>query len=252
MIRSIKFEKIENSKIHEKPFRHIILDDFFDLDTALALSEEFPSYDSEIWLGYNNPIEIKKINSHWHKFGPLTYKILAYLNGADVVRALESKFGMELFSDPGLHGGGWHIHAKGGKLNPHLDYNIHPKLGGQRKLNLIVYLTPNWLENWGGGLGMWDGVEMPKNLVSEVTPKFNRAVIFETVGSWHGLPEPIKCPDGEYRKSIAVYYLSDADSNAEKRLKARFAPYGSQLNNPEIDKLIEDRVSVETAKDVYE
>ena len=52
----------------------------------------------------------------------------------------------------GLNGGGWHIHANGGKLNPHLDYSMYPKLPYQRKLNIIVYLQPNWEESWGGGI----------------------------------------------------------------------------------------------------
>jgi hypothetical protein len=33
-----------------------------------------------------------------------------------------------LVADLGLHGGGLHSHARGGKLNVHLDYDIHPKL----------------------------------------------------------------------------------------------------------------------------
>jgi Rps23 Pro-64 3,4-dihydroxylase Tpa1-like proline 4-hydroxylase len=51
--------------------------------------------------------------------------------------------------------GGLHTHARGGKLNVHLDYDIHPKLELQRYLNLIIYLTPGWKPEWGGGLGMW-------------------------------------------------------------------------------------------------
>ena len=50
------------------------------------------------------------------------------------------KIGIKLFIDPGLHGGGWHIHSNKGNLNPHLDYSIHPKMDIQRRLNLIVYL----------------------------------------------------------------------------------------------------------------
>ena len=60
-----------------------------------------------------------------------------------------------LISDPGLNGGGWHIHKQGGKLNTHLDYSLHPKLVLQRKINIIIYLNSCWKKNWGGNLGLW-------------------------------------------------------------------------------------------------
>ena len=116
----------------------------------------------------------------------------------------------KLYSDIGLNGGGWHIHKKGGKLNQHLDYSLHPKLGLERKLNIIIYLNSNWKKEWKGNLGFWsnESNKEPGNLVREIEPKFNRAILFDTTqNSWHGLPEPVNCPKGEYRKSLAIYYL---------------------------------------------
>jgi hypothetical protein len=54
---------------------------------------------------------------------------------------LSKKLDLFLYPDPGLHGGGWHMHGAGGNLNPHLDYSIHPKSGLMRKLNIIIYLS---------------------------------------------------------------------------------------------------------------
>ena len=49
---------------------------------------------------------------------------------------------------------------------------------------------------------------MEKCIVSSPV-KFNTAIIFKTNEiSWHGLPEPIKCPENVYRKSLAYYYVS--------------------------------------------
>ena len=49
---------------------------------------------------------------------------------------------------------------------------------------------------------------MEKCVVSSPV-KFNTAIIFKTNEiSWHGLPEQIKCPEEELRKSIAYYYIS--------------------------------------------
>ena len=50
--------------------------------------------------------------------------------------------GVNLYPDCGLHGGGWHTHGVGGKLNMHPDYAIHPKSGLERQLNLIIYAQP--------------------------------------------------------------------------------------------------------------
>jgi hypothetical protein len=40
-------------------------------------------------------------------------------------------------------------------------------------------------------------------------PYFNRCVVFSTTStSFHGHPEPLACPEGHTRKSIALYYYS--------------------------------------------
>lgn len=45
--------------------------------------------------------------------------------------------------------------------------------------------------------------------VVTVEPVFNRAVIFATSDtSFHGHPEPMKLPEGVYRRSIAMYYYA--------------------------------------------
>lgn len=54
-----------------------------------------------------------------------------------------------------MHGGGWHVHANNGNLNPHLDYTIHPKVKYQRRLNLIIYLEESYKDKYGGHLGFW-------------------------------------------------------------------------------------------------
>jgi hypothetical protein len=61
-------------------------------------------------------------------FKPATYQTFVRFNSPEFVQTLSRLFGMEaLFADDGLNGGGLHIHRRGGKLNTHLDYSIHPK-----------------------------------------------------------------------------------------------------------------------------
>ena len=45
--------------------------------------------------------------------------------------------------------------------------------------------------------------------VHKVLPVFNRCVVFTTSDdSWHGHPDPLACPQGMTRKSIATYYYT--------------------------------------------
>ena len=128
--------------IDHHPFWHCIVDDFFA--DAINLAREFPAKDDDCWFRYDNPLEVKQTCNDWHHFKPETYKGFQYLLSPHFTEILERLTKADLMPDIGLHGGGLHQHGRGGKLNVHLDYNLHPKLHLQRRLNLIVYLTPGW------------------------------------------------------------------------------------------------------------
>jgi len=239
----------------EGPFDHCVIDDFFLPDVAKLLEKDFPDYDEKSLYLYNNPLEIKKTSNNWNAFPSLTYSVFSLLNSKKFIDFISTFLCMktQLYSDPGLNGGGWHMHKRGGKLNTHLDYSMHPKLNLQRKFNIIIYLNSEWDVAWGGELGLWGGgsEEFPGELVKSVMPNFNRAIIFDTTqNSWHGLPSPLKCPDNQYRKSIAVYYLCEPD-NGSLRGKALFSPTAEQTDDPEIATLIKRRSEVSTASNVY-
>ena len=242
--------------LSNKPFNHIIIDDFFLPEVAEELAKEFPTYDSPVWNAhYFNAIENKKACNHWDKFPRTTYAAFHYLCGAgfeNIVSEITGNQGVQ--ADVGLHGGGWHAHTTSGKLNVHLDYSIHPKLQLERHYNLIVYLTPNWNPAWGGGLELWDHAEdgTPNVLSATVENRFNRAVLFDTTQySWHGLPKDLSCPEGTMRQSMAVYYVTPPAPTADSRSRALFVPHGAQANDPEVLELIKKRSSEATAQSVY-
>ncbi len=232
--------------MHEEPFDHWIIDDFFPPDKAQRITENFPAYDDERWYFYENAIENKKTLQNWLRFPPEIYQTLQDLCSNDFIETIKSMTGIKnLYPDYGLHGGGLHMHGRGGNLNIHKDYSIHPRLKLQRKLNLIVYMSDDWDPTWGGGLELWSNnpkTNRPKELVKTVEPKFNRAILFDTTqNSWHGLPKPLTCPEGKYRKSLAVYYLTDVDENTEERYRALFVPTEDQLTDPKIVELCKER-----------
>ena len=231
------------------PFYYQVIDNFFNKEQAKTISQEFPEYNSDIWYCYNNPLEHKKTCNNWYQFGPETYKTLTMLNSKEFIKQLQKITGIsKLYPDIGLHGGGLHIHGTGGKLNIHLDYSIHPKLKLQIKLNLIIYLEEDWNPKWGGNLEFWSHDKeknKPDKRYVKVDNVFNRAILFDTTqNSWHGFPDPLTCPEGRYRKSLAVYYLTDPTEKTDPRPRALFAPTKDQENNPEILNLIEERVKL--------
>lgn len=244
----INFENFQNSLSsfgNSGPFDHCIIDNFFNPGVAEVIEAEFLDYDNPSWFYYKNPIEDKKALNDWNKFPKNTYQAFCELMSGKFVASLSNLINAPVYIDHGLHGGGWHMHGPGGNLNPHLDYSIHPKMGLLRKLNIIVYLSSSLQADHGGHLGLWSHSSTensPSKLVTEIEPKFNRAVLFDTTqDSWHGMSRPLTQPEGIFRKSLAIYYLTDPNQKKDNRERALFAPRESQKDNKEISDLIKLR-----------
>ena len=62
---------------------------------------------------------------------------------------------------------------------------------------------------------------------------------------------PINCPNGQLRKSLAIYYLCEPSENIDIRGKALFAPTEEQKSDKSVLDLIKKRSSVNTASSVY-
>jgi hypothetical protein len=112
-----------------------------------------------------------------------------------------------LIPDPYFVGGGFHETSRGGKLGVHADFRINEQLHLHRRMNVIVYLNPQWDDAYGGHLELWD--RKMTHRVKSVAPIFNRCVIFNTdADSYHGHPDPLTTPDGLTRRSMALYYYT--------------------------------------------
>lgn len=238
-----------------KPFDHCVIDNFFEDVFANELANDFLSYDSPDWYFYNNSIEHKKALNNWEKFPKATYKAFCALQSSLITDRLAKALGEKIYVDHGLSGGGWHIHGNGGNLNPHLDYSIHPKLGLERVINIIIYISPNLRPEHGGHLGLWahdPANNSPGKLIKEVEPYFNRAIIFNTTqNSWHGMSRKLNVPEGVYRKSLAIYYLREPAEGVDTRGKALFAPREEQKGDEAVLETIKLRSSVSTSSKVY-
>jgi Rps23 Pro-64 3,4-dihydroxylase Tpa1-like proline 4-hydroxylase len=190
------------------PFPHVAIDKFLEPDILRRVADEFVAMDRASWHSTANPLERKLSNEHEAAFGPVTRRVFSALNSSEFLTFLEQLTGIEgLIADPHLRGGGLHEIKRGGLLGVHADFNHYKRLNIWRRLNLLVYLNTAWEDSWGGQLELWD--RDGTACVKQITPTFNRAVIFDTSNrSYHGHPHPLNCPEEESRKSLALYYYT--------------------------------------------
>lgn len=256
MIRELDWIQIHNEYTIAEPFNHVIIDNFFLPEVAEQLSREFPDYNDPTINNHNSALENKRTCNIWDKFPSCTYRAFMELGKVSFIDGIKMITQTDpIYLDYGLNGGGWHMHERGGNNNVHLDYNLHPKMGMQRKVNIIIYLTKDWQKEWGGGLELWShdwSSHQPRKCEKVIDNIFNRAIIFDTTqNSWHGLPNYIDCPEGVIRKSIAAYYVKPAPTSTEYRYRALFAPREDQKNDDDVRELIRKRASITESQSVY-
>lgn len=194
------------------PFPHAVMDGFLPTDVLDAVLSEFPGPGDIEWWKFADARERKLATIDERSMGPVTRLLLWELNSAPVLDFLRDLTGIEgLVPDPHYFGGGLHQIEPGGYLKVHADFNRHPVTGLERRLNLLVYLNKQWQPGYGGALELWDRDMGACRRAIE--PVFNRCVVFSTdEHSYHGHPEPLTCPPGMTRKSLALYYYSVARS----------------------------------------
>lgn len=223
-----------------KPYEYIIINNFFDDEYAKEIYENYPSLkDDNHWHCYCNPIE-NKYSLNEFENQPKIKELFNFLNDNNFISIMRQITSInDLEKDPYLHGAGLHLYPNNGKLDMHLDYNIHPITKKERRVNLIIYMNKDWKKEYGGKIELYD---TNMNKVIEEMPSFNTAIIFRTSDiSYHGIPKPIKCPDDIFRKSIAIYYVSNPRENITERYKAEFFPQLTQPVNNGLKKLYEIR-----------
>ena len=199
-------EKFSNAD----PFPHIVLDDFVVPEIAAACRREFPPLEGNGWIHYTHFNERKFGKSDRETFPPALAAVVDEFNSPRFLRFLETLTGIAgLLPDDELMGAGLHQSTSGGFLNIHADFTGHPhRASWRRRLNLLLYLNDDWDDAYGGLLEFWDA--SVQRCVRRIPMHRNRAVIFRTdPTSFHGYPEPLRCPPGITRKSLALYYFTE-------------------------------------------
>jgi len=214
------------------PFRHLVIDDFLTQDVCRALMAEFPEFDREHARNEMGEVGGKAVFQSLPKLGPTYARLDGMLRDPEFLAFVGQITGIPgLIYDPKYVGGGTHENLHGQELDPHVDFNFHPNTQLHRRLNLIIFLNPEWKEEWGGALELHVNPWLPpeEDPVKTIVPMANRCVIFETTeSSWHGFKRISLPADKKHlsRRSIAVYYYT-----AERPVK-ELAPNHSTVYVP--------------------
>jgi len=202
------------------PFPHVVLDDFLQRDVADRLVDEFPPFETGNFIGDDGKPGRKSTLSRIHELGASYRALDQAIQSSAFLQFMSRATGIEhLLYDPFYLGGGTHENLNGSALDPHIDFNYHPSERWHRRLNLLLYLNPQWSREWGGCLQLYADPRVDATPSVTVVPAFNRCVIFETSErSWHGFDEirlPVDHRVPPSRRSIALYFYTSERPQAE-------------------------------------
>ena len=190
-----------------KPYHYIGIDNFLPMEIIegiradlekLPQSERMFDADQERFKSQHNPDRLPEYSRH----------LFQTFNSRAFIFFLEEMTGIKgLIPDPYFIGAGIHKTLTGGHLDIHADFNLHPHMKVERRLNVLIYLNPEWKEEYGGSFEIWEK-DMSKR-VARFAPTENRMCCISTGSdTYHGNPEPVNHPDGLPRQSIALYYYT--------------------------------------------
>jgi len=194
------------------PFPNVVMDDFLELRDARKAMAAFPKVEDEGWIHYLHYNEKKHGLNKMELLPAFIQTLIRQLNSPEFVSFLSALTGIpDLRADDSLEGGGLHQTQRGGFLNIHADFTVHPhKRNWRRRVNLLLYLNEDWKEEYKGALELW--TRDMSRCEKQIYPFLNRCVVFNTdEDSYHGLPTPIECPEEASRKSIALYYFTEEE-----------------------------------------
>jgi Rps23 Pro-64 3,4-dihydroxylase Tpa1-like proline 4-hydroxylase len=194
------------------PFPHIVIDDLISPELLRRVVQDFPD-NSQRDCFHRDQERLKFQVRPDECRSAVTRALFAELNSAAFLGFLSEMTGIAgLVPDPYHAGAGLHEIKRGGHLGIHADFPRHDIMKLDRRLNLLIYLNDDWEEGFGGKLELWDrGMKARRRAI---LPIMGRAVIFNTDrDTFHGHPDPLTCPEGRTRRSIATYYYTAAPTN---------------------------------------
>ena len=220
LIRPLDVAALTAQYQRAEPFPFFVIEGFLEPSFAAEVAAAYPTFETAKAMGFafNAVNERKKVQvTERARFPDAVGRLSDALASPAFLASLGAVTGIpNLLWDRQLFGGGIHVTGPHGRLDVHVDFNVlehHGEAKLYRRLNLLLYLNPEWNEEWGGQVEFWD--RDVKTCVQTYLPSLNRCVVFETSEiSYHGVA-PLTCPAHEVRRSFAAYYYTTEPANAE-------------------------------------
>ena len=207
------------------PFPHTVIDGVLTQDAFDGAVADFPAVDDPFWRGYLHVNETKYSNTSPDTWGATLAAVAKDFCSPDFVDYLEELTGIQgLIPDWSMDGGGLHQTLRGGHLNIHADFSTHHvHEHWARRVNILLYLNTEWPKEWGGHLELWDRDMTACH--ARVAPAGNRMLVFSTsLDSYHGHPDGLTCPEGQARRSLALYYFTEESEPVRRSTNYRARP----------------------------
>jgi Rps23 Pro-64 3,4-dihydroxylase Tpa1-like proline 4-hydroxylase len=193
----------------ENQINSCYIDDLLPEDITREIYSKYPT--PEEMVIYKSLRENKRVAAQMDLYDPLLEEIVYAFQDPRIVEIVGEITGLEkMVPDDRLYAGGISLMSKGNFLNPHLDNSHDNDRENYRVLNLLYYVTPDWREEYGGNLELWDhGTKQPQRTVCSA---FNRLVLMITnQTSYHSVSKVVH--DGK-RCCVSNYYFSSVPAKA--------------------------------------
>jgi len=214
-------ESLKDLHLKNLPVPFTIIDDFLPAQIFNTLVEEIKNIPDNNYTifssGENQRRECRNfVNS------PTLQTLSNSFQSSPFILWLEKVSGIEkIIPDPHLRGAGLARVSTNSKIGLHTDFNWNDQLCLNRKVNLILYLTPGWQSEWNGDLELWN--KEGSDCIAKIEPKANR-LAFWNYETWllHGHSNKISTPNNVNRDNIIQFYYTSNATWEEDPRRSKF------------------------------
>ncbi len=197
-----------------RPYPHLVIDEFLEPAFCRRLQREFPKFDRANARNEHGEIGRKALFSNVAGLGRAYAEFDLLVQSPAFLALVTQLTGIPaLLYDREWLGAGAQVDLNGQNLDQHIGFNFHPRTHAYRRVNLELFLSEEWREEWGGCLELQSNPRGPRerNEIVRIVPRANRCVLFEaSERSWSGY-SPIQIPGKQAnlgRRSLSVYFYS--------------------------------------------